>query len=94
MPATTRSKAHLQAQARPDWAPLWWIAGVALVFLGLQLNCLVSKARGRPACCAHVQTASCALGNRHACIFVVSNNLLPHAEYGLRWSPPATFHDM
>ena len=46
MPATTRSKACLQAQARLDWAPLWWIAGVCLIFLGLQLNCLVSKARG------------------------------------------------
>ena len=72
MPAVTRNRARLQAQTLPDRAPLRCIAGAALIFLGLQLLRLVSNARGQPACCAHAQTASHALGTERSCIFAAS----------------------
>ena len=81
MPAVTRSRARLQVQAPSDRAPLWCIAGVALTFLGLHLVRLVSKARGRPACCA-LPPVLCARGA--SALLLLAG---PIAACGLHWKP-------
>lgn len=94
MPVITRRKARLQAQALADWAPLWCIARVALIFLLLQVIRLVSESR-QVACllcsCADRLLCSGHQTLRHLCC---QHYLLPPAEHGLRWSSSAMLHNL